>query len=109
MNTYTHYRGYYKNGFKEGKGEYKIFIKKKNNNKGKKDKTMVFLEIVNCESQRDKIVFGELETSIEPYGRIIYKGSFNSKFEMHGSGSIFMADEENSHIWTGYWGKPKNA
>jgi hypothetical protein len=80
-NVYRHYRGNFSKGFKNGHGEYRIF--KKANEKD------ICLAILCAETEDGKIIYGECEVVIEPFGKVLYKGSFNDSFEMHGSGSIF--------------------
>jgi hypothetical protein len=80
-NVYRHYRGHFSKGVKNGQGEYRVF--KKANQKD------ICLAILCAETEYGKIIYGECEVDIEPYGKVLYKGSFNDSFEMHGSGSIF--------------------
>jgi hypothetical protein len=80
-NVYRHYRGHFSKGVKNGKGEYCIFKKANEND--------ICLAILCAETEDGKIIYGECEVVIEPFGKVLYKGSFNNSFEMHGSGSIF--------------------
>lgn len=96
LDTFVHYTGNWKNDQKHGNGEYYV-IKNNKKNKG------FNLHITNSESCKDKIVYGEFETYIKPYGQVFYRGSINEKFEMHGKGSIFTGDTNKSHIYTGYF------
>jgi hypothetical protein len=79
--VYRHYKGHFSKGVKNGQGEYSIF--KKANEKD------ICVAILCAETEDGKIIYGECEVVIEPFGKVLYKGSFNDLFETHGSGSIF--------------------
>jgi hypothetical protein len=108
QNVYRHYRGHFSMGLKNGKGEYRIFKKAGENE--------ICLAILCAQTENGKIIYGECEVTIEPFGKVLYKGSYNDSFEMHGSGSIFnignqilnisplnFLEADCSHVWTGFF------